>query len=130
MSSESASTESPQNAEQHLQNTEQLVYSGRQSMTFALFGVAALLAGLLFAFADAQASNSKWFWVVAGPLIGFYAVNRAQKKTQTAAVKESSHGAYLGVFVGAITGCLMISLAIREPWMVPASLLALSLIHI
>ncbi len=98
---------------------ESNVYARHQSYAMLMFGIASIVAAGLFYFLDPQTTVARWYWVLAGPALGFLVMYRAQAHWQC---KELA-GPYLAVFTGGVAGCFVMAMAVQSSWIVPASLL-------
>lgn len=104
-----------------------MVRARHQRPGFALLGGLCCLAALVFSQWDAQQGPGRWFWVVAGPVVGAVCLVLAQ----------SSHGGrgadrdaspYYGIFAGVISGSLLLVLLTVDGWILPTVFFVMAVI--
>jgi len=107
-------------------NSENFIHARYQILSLAVFGALAMVASLIFSVWSPVDTNSKWFWIVLGPTAGLILMFNAQKKLTSHAANNP--GPYMGIFIGSISGCFIISYIVNKSWMVPASLLIVAVL--
>jgi|GEM_PF-3885221 len=109
-----------------LPSMESVVYARNQITALGMFGALAMIAGLVFSQWNPTSTASQWYWVAVGPLAGLIVMMNAQSKFKEMA--NVSSGPYMGVFIGSVSGCFVVALLVRQDWMVPASLLVVTIL--
>lgn len=92
-----------------------VVLARYQWFGFALFGVLSLIAALVFARWDPTVSDSRWFWVIMGPLAGVVAMFRSQNVFVNEGADRDA-GPYIGMLVGTTVGALVLGVLALEGW--------------
>ncbi len=92
-----------------------VVYARHQWFGLAVFGSLCCLAALIFARWDPTTTDSRWFWVIIGPLAGLVAMFRSQSLFDCRGADRDA-GPYIGMLVGTTIGALVIGTLALEGW--------------
>lgn len=98
-----------------------VVYARYQRFGFATFGALCCLAALVFSKWDPTSTDSRWFWVIVGPLAGVVAMFKSQTLFESEGADRDA-GPYIGMLVGTTVGALVIGLMSLEGWVLPGVL--------
>jgi len=101
-----------------VESREEVVYARHQWAGLALYGVLSCMAGLVYSRWDPGSTQSKWFWLIAGPLVGIVAIARSQSVFGDEGV-DRDPGPYIGIFVGSTLGALVIAAFSFDGWILP-----------
>lgn len=105
----------PPGASDSLLDRGHVVHARHQRFGFALFGALACFAALIFARWDPTTTDSKWFWVVVGPLAGVVAMFKSQTLFGSEGADRDA-GPYVGMLIGTTAGALVIGVMALEGW--------------
>ncbi len=61
-----------------IEDRSHVVYARHQWFGFAVFGTLSLLAALIFSQWDPTTTDSRWYWVIVGPIAGVVAMFKSQ----------------------------------------------------
>lgn len=101
-----------------LQDRSHVVYARHQWFGFAVFGTLSLLAGMIFSKWDPTTTDSRWFWIIVGPIAGVVAMFKSQTLFESEGADRDA-GPYIGMLVGTTAGALVISLLGLDGWVLP-----------
>lgn len=107
-------------------NREDVVYARHQWFGFALFGALSCIAAVVYLRWDPSTTGSRWLWIVCGPLIGIVAIARAQTIFGEEGV-DRDPAPYVGIFVGATIGSLVVAVLSYEGWVLPSVFFVIAL---
>lgn len=99
-------------------NREEIVYARHQWTGLALYGALSCVAALVYLRWDPGSTQSKWFWLIAGPLVGIVAIARSQTVFGDEGV-DRDPGPYIGIFVGSTLGALVVAAFSFDGWILP-----------
>ena len=115
----------PPGASDSLQDRGHVVHARHQRFGFALFGALAILAALIFAKWDPTTTDSRWFWIVVGPIAGVVAMFKSQNMFGTEGADRDA-GPYVGMLIGSTAGALVIGVMALEGWVLPGVFFAVA----
>lgn len=95
-----------------------VVYARHQWFAFAVFGTLSLIAGLVFSRWDPTTTDSRWFWVIVGPIAGLVAMFKSQSVFDSEGADRDA-GPYIGMLVGTTVGALVIGMLALDGWVLP-----------
>jgi hypothetical protein len=104
-----------------------VVYARHQWFALALFGVLCCAAALVFSRWDPLTTDSRWFWVILGPLAGVVAMFRSQSLFGDSGADRDA-GPYIGMLVGTTIGALVVGMLALEGWVLPGVFFAVAVI--
>jgi hypothetical protein len=96
-----------------------VVYARHQWFGFAVFGTLCLVAALVFSRWDPTTTESRWFWVIVGPIAGVIAMFRSQTMFDGQGADRDA-GPYVGMLVGTTVGALVIGFLALDAWVMPS----------
>lgn len=99
-----------------------VVHARHQWFGFAVFGSLSLVAAMVFSRWDPTTTDSRWFWVVVGPIAGVVAMFRSQTMFDNEGADRDA-GPYIGMLVGTTVGALVIGMLSLAGWVLPGVLL-------
>ncbi len=102
-----------------------VVYARHQWFAMTVFGVLCCIAALVFSRWDPTTTDSRWFWVVVGPLAGVVAMFRSQSMFGDEGADRDA-GPYIGMLVGTTIGALVIGMLALEGWVLPGVFFAVA----
>ena len=105
----------PPGMSETLPNRGHVVQARYQRFGFALFGALACLAALIFARWDPTTTDSRWFWVIVGPLAGVVAMFKSQTLFGSEGADRDA-GPYVGMLIGTTAGSLVIGAMAFDGW--------------
>ncbi len=108
----------PPGSSESLQDRGHVVHARHQRFGFALFGALACLAALVFAKWDPTTTDSRWFWIVVGPIGGVIAMFKSQTLFGAEGADRDA-GPYVGMLIGTTAGALVIGVMALEGWVLP-----------
>ena len=76
------------------------------------------MAAIVFSRWDPATTDSRWFWVIVGPLAGVVAMFRSQSAFGNQGADRDA-GPYIGMLVGTTIGALVIGVLALEAWVLP-----------
>ncbi len=92
-----------------------------QRFGLAVFGALSLVAALVFWRWDPTTTDSRWFWVVVGPIAGVVAMFKSQTMFDNEGADRDA-GPYIGMLVGTTAGALVIGTMSLAGWVLPGVL--------
>lgn len=102
-----------------------VVYARHQWFGLALFGALCCVAAVVFSRWDPTTTDSRWFWVIVGPLAGVVAMFRSQSMFGSEGADRDA-GPYVGMLVGTTIGALVIGMLALEGWVLPGVFFAVA----
>lgn len=108
-----------------LPDRSHVVHARHQWFGLAVFGVLCCLAALIFSRWDPATTDSRWFWVIVGPLAGVVAMFRSQSQFGDQGADRDA-GPYIGMLVGTTIGALVIGMLALEGWVLPGVFFAVA----
>ena len=101
-----------------IEDRAHVVHARHQWFALALFGTLCCVSALVFARWDPTTTDSRWFWVIVGPLAGVVAMFRSQSLFGHAGADRDA-GPYIGMLVGTTIGALVIGVWVARWVLVP-----------
>lgn len=105
-------------APEPIEDRSHVVYARHQWFGMAIFGTLSCVAAIVFSRWDPTTTDSRWFWVVVGPLAGVVAMFRSQSMFGSEGADRDA-GPYIGMLVGTTIGALVIGMLALEGWVLP-----------
>jgi hypothetical protein len=102
-----------------------VVYARHQWFGLAVLGSLCCLAAFVFSRWDPATTDSRWFWVIVGPLAGVIAMFRSQAMFGDEGADRDA-GPYIGMLVGTTIGALVIGMLALEGWVLPGVFFAVA----
>lgn len=102
-----------------LQDRSHVVYARHQWFGFAVFGTLSLVAGMIFSKWDPTTTDSRWFWIIVGPIAGVVAMFKSQTLFDNEGADRDA-GPYIGMLVGTTAGALVIGVIGLDGWVLPS----------
>ena len=102
-----------------VQDRSHVVHARHQWFGFAVFGTLSLVAALVFARWDPTTTDSRWFWVIVGPIAGVVAMFRSQTRFESEGADRDA-GPYVGMLIGTTVGALVIGVLALDGWVLPS----------
>jgi hypothetical protein len=102
-----------------------VVYARHQWFGLALFGALFCVAALVFSRWDPTTTDSRWFWIIVGPLAGVVAMFRSQSVFGRVGADRDA-GPYIGMLVGTTIGALVIGMLALDGWVLPGVFFAVA----
>lgn len=102
-----------------------VVYARHQWFGLAVFGTLCCVAAVVFSRWDPTTTDSRWFWVIVGPLAGVIAMFRSQSMFGDEGADRDA-GPYIGMLVGTTIGALVIGMLALEGWVLPGVFFAVA----
>ena len=104
-------------------DTDVNLYASRQGFALSLFGYLFAVAAILHLLLIPTHPFNRLLWAILGPIVAWRAVDMARQRHPKAAVAM-----YSRVLIGALPACGVIAFAVRQDWVVPATLVVLATI--
>ncbi|MGI9597415.1 MAG: hypothetical protein ACR2QK_14725 [Acidimicrobiales bacterium] len=101
-----------------VQDRSHVVYARHQWFGFAVFGTLSLVAALIFSQWDPTTTDSRWFWVIVGPIAGVVAMFKSQTIFDSEGADRDA-GPYIGMLIGTTVGALVIGMLALDGWVLP-----------
>jgi len=108
-----------------IEDRSHVVYARHQWFGMALFGALCCVAAVVFSRWDPNTTDSRWFWVIVGPLAGVVAMFRSQSRFGSEGADRDA-GPYIGMLVGTTIGALVIGMLALEGWVLPGVFFAVA----
>lgn len=105
----------PSAASPPMRDRSHVVYARHQWFGFAVFGTLSLIAALIFSRWDPTTTDSRWFWVIVGPIAGVVAMFKSQTVFNNEGADRDA-GPYIGMLVGTTVGALVIGMLSLDGW--------------
>ena len=112
-------------ANEAIRDRSHVVYARHQWCGLAVFGTLCCLAAVIFSRWDPATTDSRWFWVIVGPLAGVIAMFRSQSIFGDEGADRDA-GPYIGMLVGTTIGALVIGMLTVEGWVLPGVFFAVA----
>ena len=112
-------------ANEAIRDRSHVVYARHQWFGLAVFGTLCCLAAVIFSRWDPATTDSRWFWVIVGPLAGVIAMFRSQSIFGDEGADRDA-GPYIGMLVGTTIGALVIGMLTVEGWVLPGVFFAVA----
>ncbi len=112
-------------APEPIEDRSHVVYARHQWFGMAIFGALCCIAAAVFARWDPTTTDSRWFWVILGPLAGVVAMFRSQSRFGSEGADRDA-GPYIGMLVGTTIGALVIGMLALEGWVLPGVFFAVA----